>query len=101
MIIVIGSVISSQETHAQISQLSREHVARSRAEPGCIAHNVHIDLEDENRFVFVEYWTDMTALMTHFSVPESREFADALTQLSSTPPDLKIYSSEEISPGNS
>ncbi|WP_164116072.1 putative quinol monooxygenase [Sphingorhabdus sp. Alg239-R122] len=101
MIIVIGSVTSSRETHARISQLSLEHVVRSRAEPGCIAHNVHVDLEDESRFVFVEYWADMSALMAHFAVPASREFADALIRLSSAPPELKIYSSDEVNPGNS
>jgi quinol monooxygenase YgiN len=41
MILVHGSVVAREATFAEALALSHEHVARSRAEVGCIAHAVH------------------------------------------------------------
>ena len=94
MIIVIGSVVTAPETHNAILDLCLEHVARSRTEPGCIAHNVHVDCEDPARLVFVEYWADMPALLAHFDVPASRDFVKRLRKLSPAPTDMKIFDAE-------
>ena len=42
---------------------------RSRKEPGCISHAVHVDCENPLRLVFVEQWADRAALLAHFAVP--------------------------------
>ena len=94
MIIVVGSVVTTPDTHRAILDLSLEHVARSRAEPGCIAHNVHVDCEDPARLVFVEYWADMPALLAHFDVPASRDFVKSLRKLSPAPTEMKIFDAE-------
>jgi hypothetical protein len=52
-------------------QLSLEHVHRSRKEPGCISHAVHVDCENSLRLVFIEQWADRAALSIHFAVPAS------------------------------
>jgi quinol monooxygenase YgiN len=96
MIIVIGAVTTTPETKAEVLRMSREHCARSRSEPGCIAHNVHVDCEDPNRVVFVEYWLDAAALKAHFAVSASRAFAGALGKLSPTPPEMKVFGAEEV-----
>lgn len=62
MIIITGSAIIRPEHVAEALALGIEHSARSRAEPGCIAHNCHIDAEDPARIVFVEEWADMAAV---------------------------------------
>jgi len=54
MILVPGSVVVAEGCYAEALTLSEEHVARSRAEPGCIAHAVHQDTENPQRLVFVE-----------------------------------------------
>ena len=95
MIIVIGSVVTTPDSHADILALSLEHVARSRAEPGCIAHNVHQDCETPARLVFVEYWSDMAALHAHFAVPASGEFIRAIRELSPAPTGMKIFDATE------
>ena len=41
MILVIGSVVAQPTRIAEALALSREHVARSRLEPGCVSHAVH------------------------------------------------------------
>jgi quinol monooxygenase YgiN len=96
MIIVIGSAQVKPGQMDKALQLSCEHVARSRAEPGCTAHNVSVDVEDDHRLVFVEYWQDLAALKTHFAVPESGAFAAALTKLAAAKPEVKIFEAGKI-----
>lgn len=74
------------------------HSERSRAEPGCIAHNVHVDCENPLRLVFLEQWTDMDAVRTHFGVPESGEFVGFLRNNTSEPPQMAIYAAEPTRP---
>ncbi|WP_245302262.1 antibiotic biosynthesis monooxygenase [Bradyrhizobium sp. LTSP885] len=52
MIVVTGSVTARPDSFDEVRRLSLEHVHRSRAEPGCISHAVHIDCENPLRLVF-------------------------------------------------
>lgn len=96
MIIVIGHIIALPETVADVLALGRAHSVRSRGEPGCIAHNVHVDAEDAMRIVFVEYWSDRAALETHFALAESRAFVKAVRALSPAPTVMKLFEAAEI-----
>lgn len=96
MIIVTGSVTARPDALDEVLRHSLEHVRRSRLEPGCILHTVHQDVENPNRVVFVEHWTDRDALMTHFQVPASGAFVQALTDLSDGPTTLDIYEAERL-----
>jgi quinol monooxygenase YgiN len=91
IVIVTGSVVARPETLDEILAASLEHVRRSRAEPGCISHAVHRDVEDENRLVFFERWADRAALDDHFRVPASAEFVRTVTRLAAQPPTMVIY----------
>src|SRR5664279_2198426 len=81
MIVVTGSVRAREESLGEVRKLSLEHVHRSRGEPGCISHALHVDCEDPLRLVFIEQWADCAALLAHFAVPASREFVRALQPL--------------------
>ncbi len=94
MIIVTGEVMARPETAAAIRALSLEHVARSRLEPGCLSHDVHADLHNALRLVFVERWADAAALKAHFDVPESRAFGRELGRLAAVPPSMQLYVAE-------
>jgi quinol monooxygenase YgiN len=76
--------------------MSREHVARSRAEPGCLAHAVHEDLDHPLRLVFVEQWDSQAALSEHFRLAASRAFAKTLAGLASEPPQIALYEATPI-----
>ena len=91
MIIVTGSVGLTEENLEQALALSLEHVRRSRAEAGCLAHAVHRDVENPLRLVLVEEWADQAALAAHFAVPASRAFARALGALAVEPPQLQVF----------
>lgn len=96
MIIVTGSLLATTESLDELLAISLEHVRRSRAEPGCLAHAVHQDAENPLRLVFLEEWADQAALAAHFIVPASREFVKTAIELAATPPLLHIYEATPI-----
>jgi quinol monooxygenase YgiN len=98
MIIVIGSATAKPGHEDAVRDLSLTHVQRSRAEPGCIAHNVSVDSENASRFVFVEYWKDMPALKAHFALAASQGFVQELRPLLAENPDMKIFEAAPLKP---
>lgn len=91
MIIITGSAIIRPEHFDDALELGVEHSARSRGEPGCIAHNCHVDAENPQRIVFVEEWVDMAAVKTHFAVPASGEFVRSLGAWAEGAPVMNIF----------
>jgi quinol monooxygenase YgiN len=96
MIVVTGSVTAREDSFDQVRQLSLEHVLRSRQEPGCISHAVHVDCEDPVRLVFIEQWADRAALLAHFAVPASRDFVRALQPLAASATTLELYDATRL-----
>ncbi|MEO8937276.1 MAG: putative quinol monooxygenase [Burkholderiaceae bacterium] len=96
MIVVLGSVVAHAQHFDEVLSISYEHVLRSRAEPGCIAHAVHLDSENPLRLVFVEQWTDQTMLWQHFAVPAARAFGRRLAALASAPPIINIFEATPV-----
>jgi quinol monooxygenase YgiN len=96
MIIVLGAVSVRPGQVDEALRLSQEHVDRSRAEPGCVAHAVHRDTENPQRLVFVEQWADQAALATHFKVPGSLDFVKRLRALATEAPSMKLYDAREL-----
>src|SRR3954466_4922004 len=91
MIVVTGSVEARHDTFDEVLKLSLEHVHRSRREPGCISHAVHVDCENPLRLMFIEQWSDRAALLAHFAVPASRDFVRALQPLAASASTLELY----------
>ncbi len=89
-IIVTGSARGTDATIDALLEAALVHVHRSRAEPGCISHEVFRDAEDANRLFFFERWADRGALDAHFAVPESRSFVRALRELAVGDPTMQI-----------
>ena len=96
MILVTGSVVAREDSFDEVCRLSLDHVRRSRNEPGCISHAVHVDCEEPLRLVFVEQWADRAALMAHFAVPASREFVRALQPLASGATTIELYEATRL-----
>ena len=91
VLIVTGSVTARPDTIDELLAISLEHVRRSRAEPGCLVHSVHRDVEDELRLVFLERWADADALRAHFAVPASNEFVRAARALAAGATAIEIF----------
>lgn len=96
MIVVTGSVTARRDSFDEVRKLSLEHVRRSRSEPGCISHAVHVDCEDPLRLVFIEQWADRAALLAHFAVPASREFVRALQPLAAAATTIELYEATRL-----
>ncbi len=96
MIVVTGNVLARQDSFDEVRKLSLEHVQRSRKEPGCISHSVHIDCENPLRLVFIEEWADRPALVAHFAVPASGGFVKRLRSLAAAPPDLNLFDATKL-----
>jgi quinol monooxygenase YgiN len=90
MILVTGSVRARVDAVDEVERLALEHVRRSRTEPGCLLHSVHRDVEDPQRFVFIEHWESAEALRAHFAVPASNDFVRAAGELADGPPTLAV-----------
>lgn len=96
LVIVTGSIVARPGTLDELLAISLHHVRRSRSEPGCISHDVHRDLENPSRLVFVERWTDRERLGAHFAVPASVEFARRAVRLAAEPPSIEIHAARPI-----
>ena len=96
MILVTGHVVARAETFEEARRVSLEHVRRSRAEPGCISHDVHVDCENALKLVFVERWADAAALKAHFAVPASGAFVRAVTALAAEAVGMEVYEARKV-----
>ena len=96
MIVVTGSVTARLDSFDQVRKLSLEHVQRSRGEPGCISHAVHVDCENPLRLVFFEQWADRAALLNHFAVPASRDFVKSLQSLAAAATTIELYDATRL-----
>jgi len=98
-VIIITASISTAFAASpdEIIALCAEHSGRSRAEPGCISHHIHVDCEDPTRLFYHEQWQDEAAVAAHFALPESREFVRRLTALVGERPEMQIYRADPVS----
>src|SRR3954463_1598157 len=96
MIVVTGSVTARKDSFDEVCRLSLEHVHRSRTEPGCISHAVHVDCEDPLKLVFFEQWADRAALLAHFAVPASRDFVRSLQTLAAAATTIELYEATRL-----
>ena len=96
MILVTGSILAREDSFADVRRLSLDHVERSRKEPGCISHAVHVDCQNPLRLFFFEQWADEAALRTHFAVEGSKAFVKSLKGRIVKTSGTKIYRAESI-----
>jgi quinol monooxygenase YgiN len=96
MIVITGALVAHKHTLDEALRLGIEHSRRSRAERGCLAHNIHVDAENPLRLVFVEEWQDADAVRAHFARPESLDFVRRYRKLAASREPMKIYDTAEI-----
>jgi quinol monooxygenase YgiN len=96
MILVAGSILAREETFDEVLRACLEHVGRSRKEPGCVSHDVHVDCQNSLRLFFFEQWADEAALRTHFTVEGSKAFVRSLKGRIDETSGTRIYRAEPI-----
>ena len=90
MLIVTGSVTARPETLEALLAAARDHVTRSRTEPGCLTHSVYADFDEPLRLFFYEEWADRAALDTHFAQAGSQLFMKVVRELSASATRVRI-----------
>jgi quinol monooxygenase YgiN len=96
MIVVTGAIVARPDTRDALIAKGIEHSQRSRAEPGCLDHNIHVDCENPMRVVFIERWADRAALKAHFMVPASGAFVREAAGLAAGKPTIEIYDTADL-----
>ena len=96
MILVIGHALAKADTLQAMLAISVEHVLRSRAEPGCISHDVTTDVQDPLQLTFVERWSDIAALQAHCALAPLHTFGKRHAAMADGVPSIHVYQSEEI-----
>ena len=91
MIVVTGRVLIPAERHERFVAVATEMCARSREEEGCIGYRVYADLEQPERYVFVEEWADDGALQRHFGESHTRAFMGDLIAMLGEPADALFH----------
>ena len=91
VIVVTGRAHVPAEHRARFVEVATEMCTRSRADDGCVGYRVYEDLEQPERYVFVEEWADEDALQRHFTQPHTRTFMRDLAGLLAGPADVVFH----------
>ena len=88
---LIGTVVAKDETREELQKILAAQVAPTRAEPGCINYDFHVDAKDPNTFMFYENWRSKADLDAHLKMPHLKPLFDRLDQLLARPVELNFY----------
>jgi quinol monooxygenase YgiN len=88
---IIGMVVAKDETREELREILTAQVAPTRAEPGCINYEFHVDAEDPNTFMFYENWRSRDDLDAHLKAPHLKPLFGRLDELLTRPVEIKFY----------
>ena len=86
---IIGTVTAKPETRDELFGLLTAQVAPTRAEPGCINYDFHVDAGDHCCFVFYENWRTQGDLDAHLAMPHLAPLFSQLDRLLARPVDIR------------
>ena len=88
---IIGMVVAKDETREELREILNAQIAPTRAEPGCINYDFHVDAEDPNVFMFYENWRSKDDLDAHLKAPHLKPLFGRLDELLARPVEIKFY----------
>ena len=86
---IIGTVIAKPETREELAGLLAGQVAPTRAGPGCMNYDFHVDAADPYCFVFYENWRSQADLDAHLDMPHLQPLFSQLDRLLACPVDIR------------
>jgi quinol monooxygenase YgiN len=95
VIVVTGRVQIPTERRDVFLAIATEMCSASRGDDGCLGYRVYEDLEQPDRYVFIEEWRDDAALQSHFSQAHTTKFMAALLPMLGEPADALFHSVAE------
>lgn len=86
---IIGTVTAKPETRDELHGLLAAQVVPTRAEPGCINYDFHVDAADPCCFVFYENWRRQADLEAHLAMPHLAPLFSQLDRLLAKPVEIR------------
>jgi quinol monooxygenase YgiN len=102
VIVVTGRVQVPPEHRERFLEVATEMCRQSRTESGCEGYRVYADLEQADRYVFLEEWGDDAALQRHFGQRHTSAFMTDLADLLGEPAEALFHTtavSRRLDPG--
>jgi len=87
---LIGTVVAKDETREELRKILAGQVAPTRAEPGCVNYDFHVDAKDPNVFVFYENWRSRADLDAHLKASHLQPLFGRLEGLVARPVDMRF-----------
>jgi quinol monooxygenase YgiN len=72
-------------------EAAKPAVAATLKEKGCLAYELHQDLEDPTKFVFYERWKSVEALRDHLGAAHTKKLLGAVGKIVSGAPKFAVY----------
>ena len=82
---VVALVVARAGQADALVQAIETITAATLGEAGCLSYVPHRDLQDPNRFVFIEHWASQEALDAHNQTPHLQAFAATIGPLLAAP----------------
>jgi quinol monooxygenase YgiN len=61
----VAIFVAKPGAEAKLEVLLKGLVEPTRQEPGCLQYDLHVDIKEPRRFVFIERWANQEALAGH------------------------------------
>jgi len=78
---IIARMRAKSGQEGRLREALQRLVAPTRAEPGCIAYDLHESLNDAALFLFYETWKSQADLDAHFETPHLKALVKILPEL--------------------
>ena len=91
MLVVIATLPGKPDKRPDIEAALTKAAVASRGDAGCLSYAFHRDLEDADRYVSIETWTDQDALNAHFGAPHVAELMTVAADLLAGAPEIVTY----------
>ena len=96
MIVVNGTIRSTEDDIRALREAVAKMEALSRAEQGCDDYTFSIELNEPTVVRITERWNSLEALQAHFKAPHMAEFQAAMALHPPREMDVKFYEASEI-----
>ena len=82
---IIGMVVARPEKREELRAILAAPIAPTRAEPGCLNYDFHVDAEDLNAFMFYENWRSRADLEAHLKMQHLAPLQSHVDELLASP----------------
>ena len=96
MIYVVATSQVKPESREAFIKGSKECIAATRKEKGCIAYDLHESVTDHSKMVFVEQWENAEALVPHRGAEHMKTFGRVVVKCITAPPKIEVITPESV-----